>query len=40
MIELGSSPMTSQAKIELTELLPFTDICMHYGLTEASRSTF
>ena len=40
MIELGSSPMTSQAKIELTKLLPFTDICMHYGLTEASRSTF
>ena len=39
MIELGRC-LTSQAKIELTELLPFTDICMHYGLTEASRSTF
>jgi len=40
MIELGSSPMTSEAKIELSEILPKTDICMHYGLTEASRSTF
>jgi long-chain acyl-CoA synthetase len=40
MIELGSSPMTSESKIELTQLLPNTDICMHYGLTEASRSTF
>lgn len=40
MIELGSSPMTSQSKIQLAELLPFTDICMHYGLTEASRSAF
>ena len=40
MIELGSSPMTSDSKIELTHLLPNADICMHYGLTEASRSTF
>jgi len=40
MIELGSSPMTSESKIELTQLLPNTDICMHYGLTEASRSAF
>ena len=40
IIELGSSPMTSQSKIELTRLLPNTNICMHYGLTEASRSTF
>ena len=40
MIELGSSPMTPEAKIELIELLPDTDVCMHYGLTEASRSTF
>ena len=40
MIELGSSPMTAQSKIELKKLLPKTNICMHYGLTEASRSTF
>lgn len=40
MIELGSSPMTAQSKIELAKLLPKTNICMHYGLTEASRSTF
>ena len=40
MIELGSSPMTFESKIELSKLLPNTDICMHYGLTEASRSTF
>ena len=40
MIELGSSPMSPESKIALTNLLPKTDICMHYGLTEASRSTF
>lgn len=40
MIELGSSPMSPESKLELTKLLPNTDICMHYGLTEASRSTF
>lgn len=40
MIELGSSPMTKEEKISLTKILPFTNICMHYGLTEASRSTF
>jgi len=40
MIELGSSPMSKEEKIMLTNLLPKTNICMHYGLTEASRSTF
>lgn len=40
MIELGSSPMTKEEKISLTKILPNTNICMHYGLTEASRSTF
>ena len=40
MIELGSSAMTKEEKISLTKVLPFTNICMHYGLTEASRSTF
>lgn len=40
MIELGSSPMTKDEKVNLVNLLPNTDICMHYGLTEASRATF
>ena len=40
MIELGSSPMSTEEKVILTNLLPKTNICMHYGLTEASRSTF
>lgn len=40
MIELGSAPMTKEEKMLLLEVLPNTDICMHYGLTEASRSTF
>jgi len=40
MIELGSSPMTANDKKLLAEILPKTQICMHYGLTEASRSTF
>lgn len=40
IIELGSSPMSSKEKLLLRNLLPETDICMHYGLTEASRSTF
>ena len=40
MIELGSAPMTKEEKMLLLETLPLTDICMHYGLTEASRSTF
>ena len=40
MMELGSSPMTKKEKINLANLLPNSDICMHYGLTEASRATF
>ena len=39
-IELGSAPMSIQSKRILMKLLPKTKICMHYGLTEASRSTF
>ncbi|MGW8823311.1 acyl--CoA ligase [Paenibacillus sp. JNUCC32] len=39
-IEIGSSPMTVDFKKELMRLLPTTRICMHYGLTEASRSAF
>lgn len=39
-IEIGSAPMCLDDKLELLEKMPKTRICMHYGLTEASRSTF
>jgi len=39
-IEIGSAPMDMKMKHKLMELLPNTRICMHYGLTEASRSCF
>lgn len=39
-IEIGSAPMPIDEKKLLCQLLPETRICMHYGLTEASRSTF
>lgn len=39
-IEIGSSFMPIEEKQLLMELLPKTRICMHYGLTEASRSAF
>ena len=39
-IEIGSSFMPIEDKKMLCELLPNTRICMHYGLTEASRSAF
>lgn len=39
-IEIGSSYMSVESKQKLMSLLPNTRICMHYGLTEASRSTF
>lgn len=39
-IEIGSSFMPTADKEMLMELLPDTRICMHYGSTEASRSTF
>jgi len=39
-IEIGSAPMPLEEKETLIELLPHTRICMHYGLTEASRSSF
>lgn len=39
-IEIGSSPMPSSEKERLLLLFPTTKICMHYGLSEASRSTF
>ena len=39
-IEIGSASMPVEDKRLLMELLPNTKICMHYGLTEASRSSF
>lgn len=39
-IEIGSAPMKLEDKEMLLRLLPSTRICMHYGLTEASRSMF
>lgn len=39
-IEIGSAPMPLAEKQRLMTLLPETKICMHYGLTEASRSAF
>ena len=39
-IEIGSAFMPITEKEKLMRLLPDTKICMHYGLTEASRSAF
>lgn len=39
-IEIGSAFMPMENKHRLMKLLPHTHICMHYGLTEASRSAF
>lgn len=39
-VELGSAPMQLPAKRRLMQLLPRARLCMHYGLTEASRSAF
>lgn len=39
-IEIGSAFMREEHKKKLREICPNTRICMHYGLTEASRSTF
>lgn len=39
-IEIGSAPMDVEDKRYLCKLFPDTRICMHYGLTEASRSSF
>lgn len=40
VMELGSAFMTPKQKARLLELFPAARVCMHYGLTEASRSTF
>ena len=39
-IEIGSAFMPLENKQKLMSLLPHTRICMHYGLTEATRSAF
>lgn len=39
-IEIGSQPMSRDEKAALRELFPAARIVQHYGLTEASRSTF
>lgn len=39
-IEIGSAPMPLDFKQKLIDIFPGTRILMHYGLTEASRSTF
>lgn len=39
-IEIGSAPMNINTKLQIMKLLPNTKLCMHYGLTEASRSCF
>lgn len=39
-IEIGSAAMPIEEKHHLKRLLPDTNIWMHYGLTEASRSAF
>jgi len=39
-IELGSAFMPLDHKMRLLDIFPNARICMHYGLAEASRSTF
>ena len=40
LIEIGSAPMPRRHKALLAECCPNARICMHYGLTEASRACF
>lgn len=39
-VELGSAPLSARGKTDLCELFPKAQLCMHYGLTEASKVTF
>ena len=39
-IEIGSAALPVEDKLLLMELFPKTRLCMHYGLTEASRALF
>jgi long-chain acyl-CoA synthetase len=40
VVELGSAFMTPKQKAKLLDLFPLARVCMHYGLTEASRSSY
>ena len=39
-LEIGSQPMTAEEKRQIRAMFPTARIVQHYGLTEASRSTF
>lgn len=39
-IEMGSAHLPVEDKMMLMQLFPHTRLCMHYGLTEASRALF
>lgn len=39
-IEMGSAYLSKEDKDYLANLFPYSRVTMHYGLTEASRSTF
>jgi len=39
-LEIGSQPMSAEEKQEIRRLFPAARIVQHYGLTEASRTTF
>lgn len=39
-MEIGSQPMTAEEKRRIRDMFPKARIVQHYGLTEASRSTF
>jgi long-chain acyl-CoA synthetase len=39
-IEIGSASLPQEDKMTLMRLFPHTRLCMHYGLTEASRAMF
>ena len=39
-IEIGSAVLPTEDKKLISELFPTSRVCMHYGLTEASRATF
>lgn len=39
-IELGSASLSKLEKEQLCDIFPNAQICMHYGLTEASKATF
>lgn len=39
-IEIGSAAMPKETKVEMLKMFPNSRICMHYGLTEASRNCF